>query len=290
MVRGRRCAAPDNPAFCKKGSDHPSAKLFPLERSSRQVTMLDPKTMKYTLRRHLLRDPSPAVRLRRQRHAVAQRRRPGASAGSTPRCSTRPATRRSRRAGRRSSSTPTATASATSYVEPDQPLDPAKDKRIVPVGPLCGDAEPGRRLGLGHRRRVRRHPGASCASIPGQSAGTGSPRSTTCRCPAYGIRGGDIDKQRRRLGVARQRPPRQLRPAQVQGAAQRAERDRRSLPRGLGVLPVPGPGLRRASARTAPSRAITPGSTSTTRSGSARTCRCRPPTSTTASSRSRTAR
>jgi hypothetical protein len=38
----------NNPAFCKAGSDHPSAKVFPLEKSSRQITMLDPKTMKYT--------------------------------------------------------------------------------------------------------------------------------------------------------------------------------------------------------------------------------------------------
>jgi hypothetical protein len=38
----------DNPAFCKKGSDHPSAKVFPLERSGRQVSMLDPKAMKYS--------------------------------------------------------------------------------------------------------------------------------------------------------------------------------------------------------------------------------------------------
>jgi len=38
----------DNPAFCKKGSDHPSAKAFPLERSPRQIGMLDPKTMKYS--------------------------------------------------------------------------------------------------------------------------------------------------------------------------------------------------------------------------------------------------
>jgi hypothetical protein len=38
----------DNPAFCKKGSEHPSARVFPLERSPRQVAMLDPKTMKYT--------------------------------------------------------------------------------------------------------------------------------------------------------------------------------------------------------------------------------------------------
>jgi hypothetical protein len=38
----------DNPDFCKKGSDHPSAKLLPLNRGSRQAAMLDPKTMKYT--------------------------------------------------------------------------------------------------------------------------------------------------------------------------------------------------------------------------------------------------
>jgi len=39
---------PDNPAFCKKGSDHPSAKIFPLDRNVRQITILDPKTQKYT--------------------------------------------------------------------------------------------------------------------------------------------------------------------------------------------------------------------------------------------------
>ena len=38
----------DNPSFCKKGSDHPSAKVFPLDRSARQVTILEPKTIKYT--------------------------------------------------------------------------------------------------------------------------------------------------------------------------------------------------------------------------------------------------
>jgi len=38
----------DDPAFCKKGSEHPSAKVFPLERSPRQAAMLDPATMKYT--------------------------------------------------------------------------------------------------------------------------------------------------------------------------------------------------------------------------------------------------
>src|SRR2546430_14098740 len=36
----------DNPDVCKKGSDHPSAKAIPPDRSPRPVPMLDPKTMK----------------------------------------------------------------------------------------------------------------------------------------------------------------------------------------------------------------------------------------------------
>jgi hypothetical protein len=37
-----------NPDFCKRGSDHPSAKVVPLERSNRHLSVLDPKTGKYT--------------------------------------------------------------------------------------------------------------------------------------------------------------------------------------------------------------------------------------------------
>ncbi len=40
--------AADNPDFCKKGSSHPSAKLFPIEKNVRQIGMLDPKTMNYS--------------------------------------------------------------------------------------------------------------------------------------------------------------------------------------------------------------------------------------------------
>jgi hypothetical protein len=39
----------NNPAFCRTGSEHPSAKLFPLESSNRQLAMFDPKTNKFTL-------------------------------------------------------------------------------------------------------------------------------------------------------------------------------------------------------------------------------------------------
>ena len=39
---------PETPEYCRTGSDHPSAKLFPIERSGRQVSYYDPKTEKFT--------------------------------------------------------------------------------------------------------------------------------------------------------------------------------------------------------------------------------------------------
>lgn len=42
-IRGR-----DNPAFCKKGSEHPSAKLFPTDAANRQLAVYEPDTGKYT--------------------------------------------------------------------------------------------------------------------------------------------------------------------------------------------------------------------------------------------------
>jgi hypothetical protein len=39
----------DNPAFCRKGSRHPSAKAFPLERANRHLSMYDPKTKAFKL-------------------------------------------------------------------------------------------------------------------------------------------------------------------------------------------------------------------------------------------------
>jgi hypothetical protein len=39
---------PENPGYCKEGSDHPSAKLYPLVRSGRQLAMYDPKSGKIT--------------------------------------------------------------------------------------------------------------------------------------------------------------------------------------------------------------------------------------------------
>lgn len=39
---------PENPDFCREGSDHPSARLFPLNRASRHLAMYDPETKELT--------------------------------------------------------------------------------------------------------------------------------------------------------------------------------------------------------------------------------------------------
>jgi hypothetical protein len=40
--------APENPAFCREGSDHPSARAFPTERATRHLAVLDPASGEYT--------------------------------------------------------------------------------------------------------------------------------------------------------------------------------------------------------------------------------------------------
>jgi hypothetical protein len=44
-----RIRGPANPTYCKAGGDHPSAKVAPLDQSTRQLSMFDPKTKKWSL-------------------------------------------------------------------------------------------------------------------------------------------------------------------------------------------------------------------------------------------------
>ena len=43
-----RVRGPNNPDFCREGSDHPSAKLFPTERANRHLAVYEPETKEYT--------------------------------------------------------------------------------------------------------------------------------------------------------------------------------------------------------------------------------------------------
>ena len=41
--------APETPDFCREGSNHPSAKLFPVQRSNRHLSVYDPSTEGFSL-------------------------------------------------------------------------------------------------------------------------------------------------------------------------------------------------------------------------------------------------
>ena len=126
------CAGRRTRPSARQGSEHPSAKAVPDRAdANRHLAVFDPKTQKYTFvdtcfgTHHLqfgydandtlwTSGGGQVLGWLNTQDVRRDRRR-----------------RESRRAGPRSSSTPTATAGATTYVEPDQPVDPAKDKRIA---------------------------------------------------------------------------------------------------------------------------------------------------------------
>jgi len=179
----------DNPAFCKKGSDHPSAKVFPLERSARQVTVLDPTTMKYTFvdtcfgTHHpqfgydandtlWLSGTGPVVGWVNTK--IFDETGDAAKAQGWS-----PFVLDSNGNGKRDE-----------FVEPNQPLDPAKDKRIQPasgpyaVMPSPVDGSIWYTVGVfaGTPAFLRFDPATGLSEV------------YNVPLPAYGIRGGDIDK------------------------------------------------------------------------------------------------
>ena len=273
-------AAADRRPSAGKGSDHPSAKLFPLEPAGRQLAMYDPQDGEVHADRHLLQHPSPAVRRARtgcgHRAASAARRRRRRRLARSSRCSTQPATSRTRRAGRRSSSTPTATASATSYVEPNQPVDPTKDKRIL-AGFYGIAPSPARRHRSG--ARCSASPARSCGSIPATIRRRRRCRKSieVRRLPGYSPRGMDIDRNGVVWTPLASGHLASFDRRKCKGPLNGPDRDRQALPRRLDAVSVSRPAVRgRVGRPAAPKRATTPGSTSTTRSASARTCRSPP--------------
>ena len=125
-VRGR-----DNPAFCKKGSDHPSAKVFPLEQSSRQVAMLDPKTMKYTFVDTCFGTHHPQFGYDANDTLWLSGTGPVAGWVNTRMFDETGDAARSQGWSPFILDT-NGNGKRDDYVEPNQPIDPAKDKRIVP--------------------------------------------------------------------------------------------------------------------------------------------------------------
>ncbi|MGE5216001.1 MAG: carboxypeptidase regulatory-like domain-containing protein, partial [Chloroflexota bacterium] len=179
----------NNPDFCKKGSDQPSAKLFPLERTNRQITMYDPKTGKYTyvdtcFQTHHLQfgyDANETLwtsgggqvvgwinsKMFDETGDIAKSQGWTALVLDT-----------------------NGNGKRDDYVEPNQPIDPKKDKRIV-AGLYAVMPSPvdGSIWGT-----WRSNPGAVVRLVPGANP----PQTALAEIykvppPAFGPRGGDID-------------------------------------------------------------------------------------------------
>ena len=181
-VRGR-----DNPDFCKKG--HPSATVFPLAQSSRQVAMLDPKTMKYSFVDTCFGTHHPQFGYDANDTLWVSGSGPVAgwvntkifdeTGDSAKAQGWSPFVLDTNGNGRRDE-----------FVDPKAPIDPAKDKQIIPgsgpyaVMPSPVDGSIWYTVGVfgGAPGFLRFDPKTQLSEVYHVPA------------PAFGIRGGDIDK------------------------------------------------------------------------------------------------
>jgi hypothetical protein len=184
----------DNPDFCKKGSDHPSAKVFPLDRSSRQVAMLDPKTMKYTFVDTCFGTHHPQFGYDANDTLWLSGTGPVAGWVNTKMFDETGDAAKSQGWSPFVLDT-NGNGKRDDYVEPNQPVDPTKDKRIVPgsgpyaVMPSPVDGSIWYTTGIfgGTPAVVRFVPGPNPSE-------TGLAEIYNVPAPGFGIRGGDIDK------------------------------------------------------------------------------------------------
>ena len=206
-----RVRPPANPDFCKQGSSHPSAQVFPLQESNRHLSRYDPATGQFTListcfpTHHLnfasdanqtlwtsaggLQTPVVGWLDRKMFEETGDEQK---SQGWSPFILDTNGN------GKRDD-----------YVEPDQPVDPSKDKRVV-AGLYSVSVIPGRWHDLGHLFGISwlcrsREPGAR--SDP-HSADRGL-RAAIARLRAARWR---HRRQGRLLGVTGERSSGELRP------------------------------------------------------------------------------
>ena len=181
---------PANPDFCRKGSDHPSAKLFPIDRSSRRVTMYDPKTQKYTAFETCFQTHHLQFGYDANDTLWTSGGGPVVGWINTKMLDETGDIRRSQGWTALVLDT-NGNGKRDEYVEPNQPVDPAKDKRVV-AGLYAVMPHPTDGSVWG---TFRSNPGAVVRVDPGASPPeTALAEIYNVPLPGFGPRGGDIDK------------------------------------------------------------------------------------------------
>src|SRR6516165_5387410 len=184
---------PHNPDFCKQGSGHPSAKLFPLEQTHRALTILDPKTMKYAF-------VDTCFQTHHLQFAYDANDTLWTSSGGGGGVVGWVNTKLFDETGDAAKSQgwtalildTNGNGKRDDYVEPNQPVDPTKDKRIAQVfyavmpSPVDGSIW----------GTVRASPGSIVRLDPGSNPPqTALAEIYNVPLPGFGPRGGDIDSQ-----------------------------------------------------------------------------------------------
>ncbi|MBI2368892.1 MAG: carboxypeptidase regulatory-like domain-containing protein [Deltaproteobacteria bacterium] len=188
-----RIRPPANPDYCKKGSDHPSAKVFPLESSNRNLSIYDPATGKFTListcfPTHHLNFASNANETLWTSVGVVG---PGAVGWLNRKMYEETGDEVKAQGWTPFILDTNGNGKRDAYVEPDRPVDPAKDKRAVvnlysvAISPADGSVW-GTSLGYpGHVVRVNPGPDPTHTAIT---------EIYEPPFPGFGPRGGDIDR------------------------------------------------------------------------------------------------
>ena len=228
----------ENPDFCKEGSSHPSAKLFPIQRSSRHLAVYDPKTKKLT---HI----STCFGTHHLMFAEDANNTLWTSGGGQVVGWLN--TKMFEETGDEEKSQgwtaliidTNGNGKRDAYVEPNQPVDPTKDKRygaaFYSVAPAPDGSIWGSVLGF-PGAIVRINPGANPPEIDARGSLRAAVQQRESRHSRILAARRGRRQKRRVLVRARERPSRQLRPPQVQGTAERSDGDRPALSRGLDAL------------------------------------------------------
>jgi len=188
-----RIRPPANPDFCKGGSDHPSAKVFPLEQANRHLSMYDPATEKFTListcfpTHHLIFAEDANNTLWASTGVIG----PGAVGWLNRKLFEETGDEQKSQGWTPLVLDTSGNGKRDEYVEPDQPLEPGKDKRVslslysIAVGPADRSVW-GTALG---------YPGYVVRINPGPDpTHTALTEIYEPPFPGYGPRGGDIDR------------------------------------------------------------------------------------------------
>ncbi len=181
--------APENPAFCREGSDHPSAVLTPRDRATRHIAMFDPATQEYTFIDTCYGTHHPQFGFDENETLWTSGGGPVVGWFNTKMFDETGDSERSQGWTALILDT-NGNGQRDEYVEADQPVDPSMDKRVI-AGFYAVMPSPVDGSIWGSNRS---YPGAVVRLAPGDNPpATALAEIYNVPLPGYGPRGADID-------------------------------------------------------------------------------------------------